>query len=129
MGLAETAARVVYPRPRANSAVHTEVATDRDSRGQLVSQPAVETRYLVRSTTTALSRHPKGRGKGDGLAKEPYWTGFQGGQIPTKTLQRNNFPVEPPRGFEPRTYALRDCANAWIHPYDLLPINEFRDTE
>ena len=49
--------------------------------------------------------------------------------MPTILSNTNGFPVEPPRGFEPRTYALRDCTYAWIHPYELLPINDFRDTE
>jgi hypothetical protein len=40
-----------------------------------------------------------------------------------------DFTLEPPRGFEPRTYALRDCTHAWIIHKDLLPINDFRDTE
>ena len=45
------------------------------------------------------------------------------------TSNSNGLHLGPPRGFEPRAHALRDCTHAWIRLYDLLPINEFRDTE
>ena len=46
-----------------------------------------------------------------------------------KPIALQHFSAEPPRGLEPRTYALRDCTHAWIRPKDLLPTNDFRDTK
>jgi hypothetical protein len=95
----------------------------------VVSQQALETRHPGRTTTTARARHPKGRGKGERDTKETNRTDSTDAKKASNMLQRNDFHVGPPRGFEPRTYALRDCTHAWVRPYDLVPVNGFRHTE
>jgi hypothetical protein len=75
-------------------------------RTQVVSQQPPGARYLGRRTKSPLA-HSKGRGKGDRRAKEAIRTLVRGVRITPNTLQRNDSHVGPPRGFEPRTYALR----------------------
>jgi hypothetical protein len=50
----------------------------------------------------------KGRGKGEDGTKETYRAHHADAKNSSNTLQRHDFHVGPPRGFEPRTYALRD---------------------
>ena len=58
------------------------------------------------------------------------WNGYLGfpAESPTPVAVQH-FSMESPRGFEPRTYAVRDCAHAWVRPWQLLSINGFRGIE
>jgi hypothetical protein len=64
----------------------------------------------------SLTDFRKGRRKGRGQNRSVVPGRRRQDAKRRKTLQRNDSNVAPPRGFEPRTYALRDGTHAWIRP-------------